>query len=308
MQYCTHRVRNPQQKIWIDWSIDLDPESLWWKWNKWNSCLFMKAKSTQSLCQRIMNWLYSSEWDLMLAVLAHVLPNFVSQTKQTLLHTIILHCALRRLDFIYLFFQVSLMWLNLSTPWSLTEMFQHNSKAIIRYNTEMTLLTVHQQWIHWNSIWVQWSEACVDCAAPSCLPQWVCLAPGTSVCLMSGTPASGCPGTLPPPGLMDTSLSTSLRVWTFCYGYKTVLVMENICVLMVSLHQVYIFKIRHTWRPFHVHVSFQALMSPWRCSLEMWPPTNCTTWNLEPPMTWRCWHSTTQASVHLWLDKAPHVS
>lgn len=30
---------------------------------------------------------------------------------------------------------------------------------------------------------------------------------------MSGTPASGCPGTPPPPESTDTSLSTSLRVW-----------------------------------------------------------------------------------------------
>lgn len=50
-------------------------------------------------------------------------------------------------------------------------------------------------------------------------PQWIWLDRGTFVFLMSGTPASGFPGILHRPRLMDTSLSTSLKVWT---RYETI--------------------------------------------------------------------------------------
>lgn len=56
----------------------------------------MKAKSTKSLCQRIMNWLFFSEGDLVLAVRPGVLHNLVSQTKETILHIIMPLHSLRQ--------------------------------------------------------------------------------------------------------------------------------------------------------------------------------------------------------------------
>lgn len=187
----------------------------------------MEAKSTKSFCQRIMNWRCSSEGDLMPAVLASVLPNFVFQTKETLLHFVMPLRSLRQLMF-FLFKFLWCAWIYHPLDHML-RYFTHASKAIM-----ITLLTVHQHWIHWNSHPLQWTEACVDCAVLSCILQWVCLAPGTFVFLMSGTRASGCPGTPPPPGLTDTSSSISLRVWTCCYVDKTVIVTEKICVLIVK--------------------------------------------------------------------------
>lgn len=72
----------------------------------------MKAKSTKSLCQRIMNWLYSSQGELILAVLASVLPNFAFQTKEILLNILMPLQSLRQL----FFFMITQMWLNSSFP------------------------------------------------------------------------------------------------------------------------------------------------------------------------------------------------
>lgn len=69
-----------------------------------------------------MNWLYSSEGDLMLAVLASVLSNFFFQTKETLLLIVMLLQSLRQLDFVFFF--ISLMWLKLSSSGSHVEIFQ----------------------------------------------------------------------------------------------------------------------------------------------------------------------------------------
>ena len=151
------------------------------------------------------------------------------------------------------------MWWNLSSSWLPLWYFAHNSKATQCHNEEITLLTAHQQWIHWNSILLQWAEACVDGSVLSCFQQWVCSAPGTSVFLMSGTPASGCPGTPLLPGLTDTSSSTSLRVWTCCYGDKTVL----ITLFNSTPHQV-----TFVTFPFRLWWVFGG--GRWRCDL---PPT-----------------------------------
>lgn len=57
--------------------------------------------------------------------------------------------------------------------------------------------------------------------------------------LMSITRASGCRGTPPPPELMDTSLSTSLRVWICHYeaiNYISKTHLENFCIYFVFLY------------------------------------------------------------------------
>lgn len=129
----------------------------------------------------------------------------------------------------------------------------------------------------------------------TCFLQWECLVPETCVFLMSGTPVSRWPGTLLPPGLMDTSSSTSPRVRTnFCFIPLNI---SNSSPSVAGFEGLFC----------HFDVPRQVLMSPWRYLSEMWPPTSWITWILERPMTWRCWLSTTQASAHLWMVKEPHV-
>lgn len=58
----------------------------------------MRTKHNWGLCQTIMIWLCSSEWDVMHPVLANVYPNLAFQTKEALLRDLLQPCSLRQLN------------------------------------------------------------------------------------------------------------------------------------------------------------------------------------------------------------------
>lgn len=76
----------------------------------------------------------------------------------------------------------------------------------------MTTLRGHWNWIHWGT--TRLSLCWLSCIGA---PQWICSDPETFAFLTNGTLASGCPGTPPLLRLMDTSCSTSPKVWLRCY-------------------------------------------------------------------------------------------
>lgn len=82
-------------------------------------------------------------------------------------------------------------------PWHQCHIFQLSKRA----------LNYRQ---HWNLKHLK--EHSPVLTVLTCFLQWECSVLGTCVFLMSGTPVSRWPGTLPPPELRDTSSSTSLRV------------------------------------------------------------------------------------------------